>query len=166
MSRWAGLVVTLGLVWAPEVAAESSKWQEHRVAGIVFSAPASAEVTTESVDTDVTVVAVTHRKEVLLITLYRGKSAPSAKRALAAHGEEFERRVSKDGRMRMGRGSLRVLGRKRTYRTIDHGAEDARQRMSLFAIKLTKTTLVAAWTAPSNRGRPIAPKLLQGLSME
>ncbi|MDP6946230.1 MAG: hypothetical protein QF464_18930 [Myxococcota bacterium] len=159
-------IVALCLVVAPSAAAEPPKWVEHRVAGVVFSAPPTAEVTTQEHEQKVTVVAVTYGDEVLLLTLYRGKSAPSSKRALAAHGEEFERRVSKLGPMRVGRDSLRVLGRKRKYRTIEHGAEGARERTSLMAVRLTKTTLVAAWTAPVTLRRTVSSRLLKGLAFK
>lgn len=161
------LLITLSLLLVPAaVSAAPSSWEEHRVAGVVFSAPAEAEVTTQQLQEKVVVVAVTHREEVLLLTLYRGKSPPSAKRAIAAHGEELERRVSKLGPIRVGRDDVMMLGRKRKVRTIEHGADEVRERTSLAAVKLTKTTVVAAWTAPASARRTVSSTLLKGLKLE
>ena len=136
------------------------------MAGAVFFAPPGAEVTSQELPERVHIIAVTHRDEVLLMTLYRGKSAPSAKRAIAAHGEEFERRMSKLGSIRVGRDNVHMLGRKRNVRTIEHGPEDARERTSLAAVRLTKTTVVAAWTVPSGLKRTLSSSLLKGLSFQ
>lgn len=154
------------LLLTSSVAAAPSSWEEHRVVGVVFSAPPAAEVTTQTLQEDVVVVAVTHLEEVLLLTLYRGKRTPSAKRAISAHGEELERRVSKLGPIRVGRDDVTMLGRKRKVRTIEHGPEETRERTSLTAVKLTRTTVVAAWTAPASARRTVSSALLKGLKLE
>ena len=164
-----GLLVCVASCWllmSSPVSAAPTGWVEHRVAGVVFSTPEVAEVTVQELPESVTVVAVTHRDEVLLLTLYRGKSAPSAKQAVAAHGEEFERRVSKNGPLRVGRDNAMMLGRKRTVRTLEHGPEDMRERTSVVAVRLTKTTIVAAWTAPEASRRTVSSAVVKGLTFE
>ncbi len=165
MSRFLWALV-VWVLWAPGVSATPPGWEVHRAAGTVFAAPVGAEVTTRDLPESVNVIVVTHKDEVLILTLYRGKSAPPAKRASAAHVEEFERRMTKSGPVRIGRDTVMMLGRKRTVRTLEYGPEDARERTSIAAVRLTKTTFVAAWTVPTNVRRTLASMLLKELAFE
>ena len=138
-------------------------WQAQSIAGLDFSVPKGAEVTSRALPEQVTVIAVTHGDEVLIITLYRGKSPPSAKQALTTHAEEFERRIAQKGSLRIGRDSVKILGKARTTRTITHGMKGARERTSVVSIRLTKTTFVAAWTAPAKLKQTFASRTLTGV---
>ena len=160
------LILVVSLLMTPVSHAAPDNWKEHQVAGIVFAAPDAAEVTTQALREHVTLVAITHLDEVILLTLYRGKDAPPAKRALATHGEEFERRVSKTGTIRLGRDKTHFLGRKRKVRTISHGPVDRRERTNLVAMRLTKTTVVAAWTVPKGLRQSVSATLLKGVKFE
>jgi hypothetical protein len=141
-------------------------WRVQAVAGIEFSVPKGAEVTSRELPERVNVVAVTHGDEVLIMTLYRGKASPSVKQAVAAHAEEFERRVANKGTLRLGRDSVTILARKRDVRTITHGIKSARERTNVAAVRLTKTTFVAAWTTPAKLKRTMTSLILQSVSFK
>ena len=160
------LLAALLWVLCPVANAAPAGWQSHTLAGVTFSAPKSAEVTSRALPEGVHVVVVTHSDEVLILTLYRGKAAPAAKRALATHSEELERRVASAGDLRIGRDSVMMLGRKRKVHTIEHGPSKMRERTSLVAVRLTKTTVVASWTIPTKARRTMSSSLLKDISFE
>jgi len=151
----------------PSVAtAAPDGWTLQSVAGVEFSVPKGAEVTSRELPERVNVVAVTHGDEVLIMTLYRGKSSPSVKQAVSTHAEEFERRVAHKGNLRLGRDSVKILGRTRDVRTITHGMKSARERTNVAAVRLTKTTFVASWTTPAKLKRTKTSLILKSISFK
>ena len=67
--------------------------RKERAAGLVFSVPRDAMVTSQISAKGVETVAVSWGDEVVLITLYSGDKRPKPRRALEVHREELERRV-------------------------------------------------------------------------
>jgi hypothetical protein len=165
MNRVLQALVITALMSSTAVAGQAD-WKLHSLAGIEFSVPEGAEVTSRELPERVNVVVVTHGDEVLIMTLYRGKSSPSVKQAVSTHTEEFERRVANEGNLRVGRDSVKILGRVRNVRTITHGMKSARERTNVTAVRLTKTTFVAAWTAPAKLKKTMTGLILKDVSFK
>lgn len=159
MSRWLWSILFVALV-APSGLAAPAGWEPVELAGISFNVPKGAEVTSRELPEKVSVIVVTHKDEVLIITLYRGKSPPAAKQALSTHADEFEQRVAKKGSLRLGRDTVEILGKSRNARTITHGMKGAKERSTFVAIRLTKTTFVAAWTTPAKLKKTLSSRIL------
>ncbi|MGB0589369.1 MAG: hypothetical protein ACPGU1_06790 [Myxococcota bacterium] len=160
------IALTLVLATSSTATAAPDGWELQTLAGIEFSVPKGAEVTSRQLPERVNVVAVTHGDEVLIMTLYRGKTSPSVKQAVSTHAEEFERRVANKGTLRLGRDSVTILGRTRDVRTITHGMKSARERTNVAAVRLTKTTFVAAWTTPAKLKRTTTSLILKSISFK
>ncbi len=159
---WATLAAAGMIAWptgAPLAAA-------HTVAGLSFEAPDGAEVTEQAGLPDgVSVVAVTLDDEVLLLTSYRGKKAPKAKKALATHVEELERGVSEDAPVSSKVVWRRLLGKNREGRRIRYAEGDRKRVAVVLAARRKGVTLVASWVHPDGDLAPEAPRVAKSVTL-
>ena len=144
---------------------------EHRVSGLQFEAPDEAEVTRHTLNDTADAIAITRGEEGLVLTVYQGKKAPTAARALKTHLAELEARlvkgtvkhsleVAKEARKLLGR---RSRGRFLSYRKHYAGGERA-YVAHLNARRTRGLTVVTLWSAPAaaNQGH-FSPALLTSL---
>jgi len=150
-----GVLALGGLVGAPE---------GHRPAegaGLKFSVPKEAMVTSQKSGEDVGIVAVSWGEEVLLITVYEGDKRPRPRRAYEVHLEELERRVKDGGRIFRKDFSWKMLGKRRRGVELRYRLEGRWMVTHILSAKARKRTLVAVWTRPVGSGDSFAAQLLK-----
>jgi len=155
-----GALALGGLVGAQDVARPAEG------AGLKFSVPREAMVTSQKSGEDVGIVAVSWGEEVLLITVYDGDKRPKPRRAYEVHLEELERRVKDDGRIFRKDFSWKILGKRRRGVELRYRFEGRWLVTHILAATARKRTLVAVWTRPVGSGDSFAAKLLKGLGIK
>lgn len=148
-------------------ATQEERTRDHRMAGLVFEAPAAAEVTERALETGPQVVALTVGDEVLLLTIYRGETAPSDKKALTVHLDEVERALQGEAQTRTTPLWRRLLGRRSKGWEVAYRRGDVEWVARLLARRRGGLTVVAAWTSPRSALRTsFVPATLASLAVE
>lgn len=146
---------------------------EHRVSGLQFAAPTEAEVTRHTLNETADAIAISHGEEGLVLTVYQGKKAPSAARALKTHLAELEARLVKGsvvGSLKVVKEAIKLLGRQargRIFRYRKHYAAGERAYVAhLNARRTGGLTLVTLWSAPAAMNQKhFSPALLTSLAL-
>ncbi len=164
MSIWVALSVAVALTAAPEALPESAL---HTAGGVRFEVPAGAVVEPLSgLPDSVSGVAVSIDLEVLMITVYEGKGAPSEEQARSVHTEEVERQAAEaDKKFETGSFRLAVLGRSRSGREVRYRRAGIREVARVIAIGLDGRTIVAAWTLRASAGNGASPTIVQSFAI-
>jgi hypothetical protein len=149
---------------APETAPDPSR---HTVGGVSFEVPAGAVVEALSgLPDSVSGVAVSVDLEVLMITVYEGKGAPSEEQARSVHTEEVERQAAEaDKKFETGSFRLAVLGRSRSAREVRYRRAGIREVARVVAIGLDGRTIAAAWTLRAAEGAGASPAIVQSFAI-
>lgn len=145
---------------APDTAPASTS---HLVGGVRFEVPAGAVVEPLSgLPDSVSGVSVSVDLEVLMITVYEGKGAPSEEQARSVHTEEVERQAAEaDKKFETGSFRLAVLGRSRSGREVRYKRAGIGEVARVIAIGLDGRTIVAAWTLRATEGTGASPAIVQ-----
>ncbi|MCB9728998.1 MAG: hypothetical protein H6744_07295 [Deltaproteobacteria bacterium] len=154
----------LALVAAPDARPDAPA-PEHSVAGVEFTVPEGAVVENLSGLPDgVSGVAVSVDLEVVMLTVYQGKGAPSEEAARSVHTEEVERQAAEsDKAFQTGSFRLPVLGRNRSGREVRYRRGGVREVARVLAVGLEGRTIVAAWTVRADVSAPRSPAIVQSL---
>ncbi|MEZ4269006.1 MAG: hypothetical protein R3F39_21825 [Myxococcota bacterium] len=155
------------LAWvaaAPEPPPETPR---HTVGGLSFEVPKGAVIEALSgLPDSVSGVAVSVDLEVLMITVYEGKGAPSEEQARSVHTEEIERQAAEaDKKFETGSFRLAVLGRSRSGREVRYRRAGIREVARVVAIGLDSRTIVAAWTLRASEGNGASPAIVQSFAV-
>lgn len=132
-------------------------------AGLRFSVPQEAMVTSQKAGEDVDIVAVSWGDEVLLITVYGGDARPKPRRAYEVHLTELERRVKDAGRIFRKDFTWKMLGKRRRGTELRYRFEGRWLVTHLLSAKAKRRTVVVVWTRPVGSGDSFAAQLLKGL---
>jgi hypothetical protein len=158
------LVALAAVAGAPAVAAEPRR---QTAGGVSFEVPDGAVVSAlRGLPDSVSGVSVSVDLEVLILTVYEGKGAPSEDDARSVHTEEVERQAA-DGDKKFETGSFRlpVLGRARSGREVRYKAAGIREIARVVAIGMEGRTVVAAWTIRADGGSAASPAIIQSLTV-
>lgn len=169
--RWRtsfALLALLALAGLGPVPAEAApQVREEKAAGLVFLVPHNAEVTTHLGEADdVSVVAITRREEVLLLTVYRGRQRPRERAALDRHVTAFEREISAQGKFSVRKFRQDLLDGKRPGREVLYTWMNRPHKAQIVSARTSSMTVVTGWTRPADRPTDFAVRVLSTLREE
>jgi hypothetical protein len=149
------------------VALSSPELREEKAAGLVFLVPHNAEVTTHLGEADdVSVVAITRREEVLILTVYRGRDRPRERKALDRHVTAFEREISAQGKFSVRKFRSELMEAKRPGREILYTWLHRPHKAQIVAARTASMTVVTGWTRPADRRTDFSVKVLASIREE
>lgn len=165
MMAWVAGVLAVWLTGG--AALSNTQLREEKAAGLVFLVPHNAEVTTHLGEADdVSVVAITRREEVLLLTVYRGRERPRERRALDRHVTAFEREISSQGKFSVRKFRAELMDAKRPGREILYTWLRRPHKAQIVAARTSSMTVVTAWTRPADRRTDFSLKVLSTIREE
>ena len=161
------LLAVAVLMLLESVAYAAPQVRQEKAAGLVFLVPHNAEVTTHLGEADdVSVVAVTRREEVLLITVYRGRERPRERKALDRHVTAFEREISDQGKFSVRKFRQELLEAKRPGREVLYTWLNRPHKAQIVSARTSTLTVVTGWTRPADRRTDFATRVLESLREE
>ena len=165
MMAWIAGVMALWLTGGAALSAPQVR--EEKAAGLVFLVPHNAEVTTHLGEADdVSVVAITRREEVLLLTVYRGRDRPRERTALDRHVTAFEREIADQGKFTVRKFRQELMEGKRPGREVLYTWLRRPHKAQIVAARTSSMTVVTGWTRPADRRTDFAVKVLSSLREE
>ncbi len=165
MMAWVAGFLALWLTGG--AALSTTQLREEKAAGLVFLVPRDAEVTTHLGEADdVSVVAVTRREEVLLLTVYRGRDRPRERKALDRHVTAFEREISAQGKFSVRKFRQELLEGKRPGREILYTWLNRPYKAQIVAARTSSMTVVTGWTRPADRRTDFSVRVLASIREE
>jgi hypothetical protein len=165
MMAWVAGLLALWLTGG--AALTTTQLREEKAGGLVFLVPHNAEVTTHLGEADdVSVVAITRREEVLLLTIYRGRERPRERKALDRHVTAFEREISGQGKFSVRKFRQELMEGKRPGRELLYTWMNRPYKAQIVAARTASMTVVTGWTRPADRRTDFSMKVLASIREE
>lgn len=140
----------------------ASGFKDVDAAGLTFRAPTDAEVTVQAGPApEVTIVAVTRKDEVLILTLYRAPDRPDARQAMKTHAKALTDQVAGASEAKSRSFSQELLGSKRPGIELRYKLRGRRYKAQVVGAAAKGLTLVTAWVRPLDAAGAFSVGLLK-----